>query len=72
MTPRRITEAQLRCALGIGPSEWRSVRRAAADAQLTTRAYCRLMRLCAAGHGGVIEHMERAVAASFEAYADTK
>jgi hypothetical protein len=67
-----LTDDGLRRELGLDREQWRTVKIAADDAAMTLRPYIRLMLLCAAGHGGVIEHAERAVAASFEAYAETK
>jgi hypothetical protein len=40
---------------------------AAKDAHMQLRQYIRLMLLCAAGFGGVMEHAERAVSASLKA-----
>lgn len=67
-----ITNSALRRGLGLTGIQWHTLKLAADDAAMELRPYIRLMLLCAAGHGGVIEHAERAVAASFEAYAETK
>lgn len=56
----------LQAELGMNDGEWASVQEAARDAHLDVRSYCRLMVLCAAGLGGVTEHAERAIAASFD------
>lgn len=60
-------QQRLRTALGIGTKLWPSVIEAAADCHMDVRDYCRLMVLVAAGHGGVIEHAERAAKASWDA-----
>lgn len=62
-----VSDEMLRRGLGFNRGQWRSIKRAADDAYMPVRDYMRLMLLCAAGHGGVIEHAERAVAASFDA-----
>jgi hypothetical protein len=67
-----LTDAGLARELGLTRVQWGSIKMAATDASLPTRDYCRLMLLCAAGHGGVVEHAERAIAADLEAYAETK
>lgn len=43
------------------------LRDAAKDAHMELRDYCRLMLLAAAGMGGVTEHLERAIDASWKA-----
>jgi hypothetical protein len=55
----------LRRQLGISGAEWPQVIAAAEDACMPVREYCRLMILCAAGHGGVIESINRVSDASF-------
>lgn len=60
-------ERQLRVSLGITLKEWRVVRDAAKDAHMHVRTYCRLMVMAAAGMGGVTEHLERAIQASWDA-----
>ena len=67
-----LTDDGLRRELGLDREQWRALGIASDDAAMELRPYIRLMLLCVAGHGGVIEHAERAVAASFEAYAETK
>jgi hypothetical protein len=62
-----LTDSRLRTELGFTRPQWQSLRTAAADASMELLPYIRLMLLCAAGHGGVIEHAERAVAASWNA-----
>ena len=62
-----MSDAELLKALDLSVAQWDSVKEAATDASMPLRDYIRLMLLCAAGHGGVIEHAERAVAASWEA-----
>lgn len=64
MTKRSLTT--LRIELGISRTQWPAVVEAAEDAALPVRDYCRLMVLVAAGHGGVIEHAERAVDGSWD------
>jgi len=54
-------------SLGITSKLWRQVRDAARDSHMPVRDYCRLMVLAAAGMGGVTEHLERAIAASWDA-----
>ena len=48
-----------------GP-ELDAIREAAKDAHMDVADYCRLMVLAAAGMGGVLEHLNRAVDASVE------
>lgn len=60
-------ERQLRMSLGITSKLWRQVRDAARDSHMNVRDYCRMMVLAAAGMGGVIEHLERAIGASLDA-----
>lgn len=55
---------RLQLYLGLSKSEQRAVVDAANDAHLPVRDYCRLMVLAAAGMGGVVEHLERAIAES--------
>jgi hypothetical protein len=63
-----LRDAALLCeALELNDPEWQAIIDAAEDAHLTPRAYCRLMVLAAAGMGGVLEHLERAIGASFDA-----
>ena len=54
-------------ALELNDAEWQAVIDAAEDAHLTPKAYCRIMVLAAAGMGGIVEHLERAIAASGDA-----
>jgi hypothetical protein len=56
-----LSEQALRAELGFTRAQWQSLRAAAEDASLPLRDYCRLMLLCAAGHGGVLEHAERVI-----------
>jgi hypothetical protein len=51
-------------ALSLDVQEWAAVIDAAQDAHMDVLSYCRLMILAAAGHGGVTEHLERAIDAS--------
>ena len=60
-------EHGLRNELGISKRDWVIVREAARDAHMPTREWCRQMVLAAAGMGGVIECLERAVDASWKA-----
>lgn len=62
-----LSDAQFRDVLGLTSKQWKSLKAAAEDASMPLHDYIRLMLLCAAGHGGVIDHAERAVAASFDA-----
>ena len=64
---KRFTDRDLQLAIGLNSDQWRSLKVAAYDAAMEVRPYIRIMLLCAAGHGGVVEHAERAVAASWEA-----
>lgn len=64
---RPLTDDTLRAELGLTRQQWLSVQEAARDCHLGLRAYVRLMLLCAAGHGGVIEHAIRAVYTSWKA-----
>jgi hypothetical protein len=57
----------LRRQLGISGAEWPQVIAAAEDACMPVREYCRLMVLVAAGHGGVVDSIERVSDASFHA-----
>lgn len=61
-----MTAESLRKELVMSRAEWRCVMDAARDAHMHPIAYCRLMVLAAAGMGGVKEHIERAIDASFE------
>jgi len=61
-----------RVALGLTLAEWKGIKEAAADCHLPVRDYCRLMLLCAAGFGGAQEHIERAIAASWDASAQSE
>ena len=54
----------IRFSFSLNDAEWRCVREAAKDAHMKTGDYARLMVLCAAGIGGVLEHLERASRAS--------
>jgi hypothetical protein len=65
----RLNLDELRADLGFSRKQWMSLRGAAADASMELRAYIRLMLLAAAGHGGVIEHANRAADASWDAEA---
>lgn len=67
-----LHDTSLRAELGFTRQQWRSLKAAAADASMPLREYMRLMLLCAAGHGGVLEHAERAVAASWDAHCGGK
>jgi hypothetical protein len=55
---------RLRCELNLTRSQWREVCAAANDAHLPVRDYIRLMVLAAAGMGGAVEHLARAIDAS--------
>jgi pseudouridine-5'-phosphate glycosidase len=48
----------------VSRSELAAIEEAASDAHLTVAEYVRLMALAAAGMGGVVEHLERAIDAS--------
>lgn len=62
-----VNDEMLRRGLGLNRGQWRSLKDAASDASMNLREYMRQMLLCAAGQGGVIEHAERAVDASWKA-----
>jgi hypothetical protein len=53
-------------ALGLNPLEVQALREAARDAHLPFEMYCRVMLLAAAGFGGVVEHLDRVVDASYK------
>jgi hypothetical protein len=50
----------------VSAAELRAIKDAANDAHLNVEEYMRLMVLAAAGMGGVLEHLARAVDASSE------
>ena len=60
----RTQREALRVGLGVTIAEWGCVLNAAKDAHMDPLVYCKAMVLCAAGMGGVLEHLERASEAS--------
>lgn len=64
---KRVSQRELRLALGFTASEWYAVQVAAKDCHLDVQTWCRIMLLCSSGQGAVIECCEQAVAASVDA-----
>lgn len=65
--PAWPTMERMRVQLGLTRAQWLSVKDAARDASMSIDDYVRSMLLCACGHGGIIEHAERAVMGDWEA-----
>jgi hypothetical protein len=61
-----LSDGQLRDVLGLTTPQWRSLKAAAEDASMPLHDYIRLMLLVAAGHGGVLDHVERAINGSWD------